>query len=567
MTDPPDDLGRELKFSTGGEELHRGQWDGYVVAYDARDARREHPLGRLDWQSWKEGGVERFRVKYVEVRPDLRRRGVATRLYKKLFDSEGITAKDLVPASLTPEGAAFRGGARLGEEAGGTHWETRGVLAGAYASRNPKSLLTHSVEVDSRGDDLRVFCGRVALENVADRYGGDDDERPTCPRCAKHFDAIVREDAWPTVITAYHGTDSGPFTRFDPAKRGSATDEGLLGAGFYVSTDPQVGRSSKTTLEVSVRLERPLRIEYPSWSANKSKLVNDALGTHGLRGAAITAEAVRQGYDGVVLDYTPVGYRHQEVVAFDRDQIQILGPVKVPTLAEEGVDDSWEDYLAAGESRYVPAVVLPQMPDVVARAAAAGMPAGAEVMGAGMTGVVFCVGDEAFKVARQASTTLRRMLSDEAEWLAAAAAVPDVAPRVARIRRFDPGNVVIVRDCPRADPEEPRWKWESALFDVHRAIEQSMLPNGWSAPEFKPDSYVLTSNGPILVDASMPSRVGHVLSLYVEDIVEGERPLDDERPSDLAFAVRREVGQTLPQEEADRLQALLERRWPGSTRS
>ena len=30
-------------------------------------------------------------------------------------------------------------------------------------------------------------------------------------------------------------------------------------------------------------------------------------------------------------------------------------------------------------------------------------------------------------------------------------------------------------------------------------------------------------------------------------------------PDDLAFAVRREVGQTLSQEEADRLQALLKR--------
>ncbi len=579
------------------------------------------------------------------------------------------------------------------------------MLAGAYASRNPKSLLTHSVEVDAQDNELRVYCGRVALENVADHRGGDPSKRPTCQRCAKHFDDAVREEARrgglpsvrdvpsllaelnaiPTVIIAYHGTNSGPFTQFDPARRGSATDEGLLGAGFYASTDPQVGRSSKTTLEVSVRFERPLRVEFPSWSADKSRLVNDALGTHGLRGTAITVEAERQGYDGVVLDYSPVGYRHQEVVAFDRDQIQILGPIAVRPLVTEEVaepdlsyllaprgraraighedgpepptdgiaryrsphgsyryvyyvdgvavsalqvmtrdkrhgrvanvwtapqarrhgyatallqqarrdlktvehsddlstdavawvgrvgeplddgTDSWEDYLAPGEARYVPAVVLPQMPDVVARAVAAGMPHGAEFMGAGMTGVVFCVGTTAFKVAREASPTLRRMLEEEAEWLAAAAAVPAVAPHVAGVRQFDPGNVVIVRDCPRADPDEPRWKWESALFDLHRRIEQAMLPNGWSAPEFKPDSYVLTSGGPILVDASMPSRVGAVLAQYVEDVARGARELGDERPNDLAFAVRREVGQTLSQAEADRLQALLARRWPGVT--
>ena len=63
---------------------------------------------------------------------------------------------------------------------------------------------------------------------------------------------------------------------------------------------------------------------------------------------------------------------------------------------------------------------------------------------------------------------------------------------------------------------------------------------------------MLTSRGgPILVDASMPSRVGNVLARYVEDLVEGVRELSDERRSDLAFAVRREAAQDItPQEEA-----------------
>ncbi len=64
-----------------------------------------------------------------------------------------------------------------------TIWETRGVLAGAYKST--KSLLTHSVEVDQNGNDIRVYCGRVELDHVADGFGGDTTEAPTCPRCQK----------------------------------------------------------------------------------------------------------------------------------------------------------------------------------------------------------------------------------------------------------------------------------------------------------------------------------------------------------------------------------------------
>ncbi len=65
-----------------------------------------------------------------------------------------------------------------------TTWETRAVLAGAYKS-NAKSVLTHSVEVDAEGNELRVHCGRVELDHIADKYSGDTTEAPTCPRCAK----------------------------------------------------------------------------------------------------------------------------------------------------------------------------------------------------------------------------------------------------------------------------------------------------------------------------------------------------------------------------------------------
>lgn len=226
--------------------------------------------------------------------------------------------------------------------------------------------------------------------------------------------------------------------------------------------------------------------------------------------------------------------------------------------------DRWQDALVPGDARYVPAAVRAQMPDAVDRALAAGAPTPLEFMGAGMTGVVFCAGDVAYKVARDTRPIDHQFFEEEAEWLAAAARVPEVAPHVARFHDFDPANLVIVRDCPRADPEQSAWRYgEDKLFDLHRRIERAMVPNGWTAPEFKPDSYVLTVDGPVLVDASMPSRVGDELTRYVEDVVAGSRTLWRDSPTDLAFAVRREVGQkTLSKAEADRLEALIAERWP-----
>ena len=377
-----------------------------------------------------------------------------------------------------------------------------------------------------------------------------------------------RSDAGPIAVMAYHGTNAPPFQRFDPSRRGSSTDDGFLGAGFYASTDPAVGRASKTTLRLIVRLERPLRLTMPTWEADKRRLVNDALGTRGLRGEAITREAERHGYDGVVLDYSPLGYRHQEVVAFDPDEIEVVGPIPTHGALAEATptptEVDWEDALVPGDARYVPASIRQQMPSVVARALAAGAPAGQlEFMGAGMTGVVLCAGDVAYKVARDVRDIDHLIFEEEAEWLQAVARVPAVARHVARFHRFDPENLVIERDCPKSDPDVSTYRYgEGRLHDLHRAIDRDMVPHGWTAPEFKPDSYVITKGGPILVDASMPSRVGAELAAFVEAVAAGDRPLWTVRPSDLAFHVRMESGRTLTEEEVRRLLDVIHARWP-----
>ncbi len=218
------------------------------------------------------------------------------------------------------------------------------------------------------------------------------------------------------------------------------------------------------------------------------------------------------------------------------------------------------------DAEYVPAIVAPEMPGVVERALDAGASAPLEYMGAGMTGVVLCSGDVAYKIGRRVSPILRRMLGDEAEWLKAAGAVRDVRKHVARLQDYDPRNIVIMRSCPRRDPEMSAYRYgEGRLSDLHSEIERLMLPHGWTAPEFKADSYVITKKGPVLVDASMPARVGHVLLDYVRDVLGGQRATD-ERPSDLAFEVRREIGQTLDAAEAEPVLKELERLEAGDTR-
>jgi hypothetical protein len=127
------------------------------------------------------------------------------------------------------------------------------------------------------------------------------------------------------ATTYYHGTNAAPFDAFDIEKAGSATDAGLLGRGVYFSTDPAIGRNKRTLLKARLKFSRPLRIEMPEWEADKSSLVNDALGTTDLSGRSLTQALLRRGFDAVVLDYSGLGYRHQEVMVPSPQQATVLG--------------------------------------------------------------------------------------------------------------------------------------------------------------------------------------------------------------------------------------------------
>lgn len=123
----------------------------------------------------------------------------------------------------------------------------------------------------------------------------------------------------------HHGTDV-LFEQFDPTKIGTQTDEGQLGRGFYFSTDPAISRGDQFHVTARVDLKTPLRLRLPSWTTSKGRLVKQALGVpHDASADEITDALVAAEFDGVVLDYTPTGYRHQEILVLGPENIQILG--------------------------------------------------------------------------------------------------------------------------------------------------------------------------------------------------------------------------------------------------
>jgi hypothetical protein len=190
-----------------------------------------------------------------------------------------------------------------------------------------------------------------------------------------------------------------------------------------------------------------------------------------------------------------------------------------------------------------PAHIQAELAPAVDRAIASGARTPLTFVGVGMTGIVFTDKHKirAFKVARHepAKNTMR----EEVEWFRAASRDPFVSKHVLPRVKWD--EKTGVRVSPLMRGEHPR-SWggqEIQVRELHEQIGKYMLKRGWTAPEYKPDSYIMTRTGPVLVDASMPQRVGRTLVRYADDILEGRRqPYDDgDTPNQLAFYVRREI--------------------------
>jgi hypothetical protein len=68
-----------------------------------------------------------------------------------------------------------------------SHYETRAVLAAAYRRGDRRGRLTHTVLVDDDGREIKVVCGTVKLDSIADVFSTDSTAPPTCPRCLAFY--------------------------------------------------------------------------------------------------------------------------------------------------------------------------------------------------------------------------------------------------------------------------------------------------------------------------------------------------------------------------------------------
>lgn len=169
---------------------------------------------------------------------------------------------------------------------------------------------------------------------------------------------VVDAEGRPLVV--YHGTDAD-FAAFDPDKIGSATDDGHLGRGFYFSTDPRTIGRRTIGMPVYLRAENPLVVSLPDFKTNKKTLVPRDLGDH----------------DAVILDYSPAGYSHQEIMVRSPEQIKSAvgnngdfdpqSPVTVFSIdgAASMPRDERQAYLAEAAGRG-PGVIRQGITDIIA---------------------------------------------------------------------------------------------------------------------------------------------------------------------------------------------------------
>lgn len=125
-------------------------------------------------------------------------------------------------------------------------------------------------------------------------------------------------------IRGYHGSPNN-FERFDIGKSGATTDAGELGRAIYAGTDPAVAANRPHKYELNITPKNPLEISLPNFRTAKSTVIKEALGLPKTASAADIAQAaLAKGYDASILDYSPTGYSHKEIAAYDPSIVDII---------------------------------------------------------------------------------------------------------------------------------------------------------------------------------------------------------------------------------------------------
>ncbi len=161
----------------------------------------------------------------------------------------------------------------------------------------------------------------------------------------------------------------------------------------------------------------------------------------------------------------------------------------------------------------VPAAIRSEVADAAARAVAAGAAGWAlTYVGAGAEGIIFEDGSgRAFKVGRH---NTRRSLFLEAEALSALQN-SDVRRFVPEFFAYDDAHNVIVRELLEGRPG--RWADDRILRGPYDAVAQALNAADFGPPEWKENSWIITLEGPKLVDLGFVharrKRAGRYLKL------------------------------------------------------
>ncbi len=210
----------------------------------------------------------------------------------------------------------------------------------------------------------------------------------------------------------------------------------------------------------------------------------------------------------------------------------------------------------------VPSFIHSEIQGAVQRAVSAGAPAPLEFVGVGMYGIVFCDSvDHAWKVARlhkkgdeNERDFMLESTATEYEWLRDAGGTP-IAKNVAKVYAIHASSIVLERECVRG--RAGSWADGTKLAAVHDLIWKVMEPQGWTAPEFKENSYIIRDDGTaVLVDISMAIRTGMNLAGWIEDILNGRRKTRDTWSSLAFYLLRERREKTIPE---GKLKELLDR--------
>jgi ribosomal protein S18 acetylase RimI-like enzyme len=120
-----------ITYDHGGDALYADQYDAYVIAKIGHKV-----IGRVDFVLYKEDDEDKFAIKMVEVLPEYRRGGIATKMYEYMRKTFKLKASQEENRFRTEDGGAFRESFRFATK---TQAEKEDEATQKLIRRSPKS--------------------------------------------------------------------------------------------------------------------------------------------------------------------------------------------------------------------------------------------------------------------------------------------------------------------------------------------------------------------------------------------------------------------------------------------